>query len=120
MQIRVELWMTRLSWETGLPVFEDKNGIGSESADDDSLEMCAEMVVGHAVGSAVLWHRLEADMSEVLSRRQRILCLGSHISLRASVHLFEALGWEVEGETRLDVVCVAVSMPFLNTAERSG
>jgi hypothetical protein len=54
MQIRVELWMTRASWETGLPVFEDKNGNVTGNADDDSLGMCAEMVVGHAVDSAVL------------------------------------------------------------------
>jgi hypothetical protein len=51
-QIHVELWMTRASWEKGLPVFGDKNGTGS--ADDDSLEMCAETVVGHAVDSAIL------------------------------------------------------------------
>jgi hypothetical protein len=51
-QIRVELVMTRASWETGLPIFEDKNGNGN--ADDKSLEMCFEMVVGHAVDSAVL------------------------------------------------------------------
>jgi hypothetical protein len=37
-----------------VPVFEDKNGSGTGSADDDSLEMCAEMVVDHAVDSAVL------------------------------------------------------------------
>jgi hypothetical protein len=53
MQIRVELWMTRASWETGLPVFEDKNGNATETA-YHFLEMCTEMVVGHAVDSAVL------------------------------------------------------------------
>jgi hypothetical protein len=46
--------MTRASWETGLPVTEDKNGNANGSADDDSLGMCAETVVGHAVDSAVL------------------------------------------------------------------
>jgi hypothetical protein len=53
MQIRVELWMTRASWETGLPVSEDKNGSATVST-DDFLEMCAEMIVGHAVDLAVL------------------------------------------------------------------
>jgi hypothetical protein len=92
MQIRVELWMTRASWDTGLPVSEDKNGSATGSADDDSLGMCAEMIVGHAGDSAVLKHTLEADMAAVLSWRQRSLCLGSHICLGASVHLFEGTG----------------------------
>jgi hypothetical protein len=46
--------MTRASWETGLPVFEDKNENGTRSVDDDSLEMCTEMVVSNTVDSAVL------------------------------------------------------------------
>jgi hypothetical protein len=54
MQIRVELWMMRASWETGLPVFEDTDGNVTGSAGDDSLGMCAEMVVGRAVDSDVL------------------------------------------------------------------
>jgi hypothetical protein len=33
---------------------------------------------------------------------------------------FEVLDWEVGGETRLDVVGVAVSMPFVTTVEGSG
>jgi hypothetical protein len=49
---------------------------------------------------------------------QRSLCLGSHISLGANVHFLRVLDWELWGDTRLDV-CVAVSMPFLTTAERS-
>jgi hypothetical protein len=46
--------MTRSSWETDLPVFEDNNGIVTGSANDDSLWICAEMVVDHGVDSAVL------------------------------------------------------------------
>jgi hypothetical protein len=38
MQIRVELWMTRASWETALPVSEHWNGSAIGSA-DDFLEM---------------------------------------------------------------------------------
>jgi hypothetical protein len=53
MQIRVELWMTRESWETGLPVSENKNGSATGIA-DDFLEMCAELVACHALDSAVL------------------------------------------------------------------
>jgi hypothetical protein len=53
-----------------LLVFEGKNGNGS--AHDNSLEMCAEMVVGHAVESAILWHTLETDMAAVLSRSHRM------------------------------------------------
>jgi hypothetical protein len=37
-----------------LAVFEERNGNATRSEDDDFLEMCAEMVVGHAVDSAVL------------------------------------------------------------------
>jgi hypothetical protein len=53
MQIRVELWMTLKSWETGWLVLEDRNGNATGSA-DDYLEMFAEIFVGHVVDSAVL------------------------------------------------------------------
>jgi hypothetical protein len=53
-QIRVKLWMTRALWETDLSVFEDKNRKVTWSANDDSLGLCADMVVEHAVDSAVL------------------------------------------------------------------
>jgi hypothetical protein len=46
--------MTRASLGTGLPVLEDMNGIETGSANDDSLEVCDEMVVGQAVDSPVL------------------------------------------------------------------
>jgi hypothetical protein len=108
MQIYVDLRMTRASWGTDLPVFEDKNGNVTGSTNDDSLGIYAEMVVEHAFNSAVLQHTLEADMAAVLSRRHRSLCAGSHICLGASVNLLEVLDWELEGETRLHVVSVAV------------
>jgi hypothetical protein len=114
--------MTRASWETDYPVSEDKNGSVIGSA-DSFLEMCAETVVGHAVDSAVLQHTREVDMAQFCPGdrgRQRSLCLGSHVSLDASVHLFGGTGLGAEGETRLGVVCVTVSMTFLTTAERSG
>jgi hypothetical protein len=83
--------------------------------------MCAEMVVGHALDLAALEHTLEADVA--VSRRQRKtrepLSVQPHQFAQAFTFL-EVLDWEVEGETRLDVVCVAMSVPFLAAAERSG
>jgi hypothetical protein len=46
--------MTRASWETDVNVFEDKNANVTGIANDDSLGICAEMIVDHAVDSTVL------------------------------------------------------------------
>jgi hypothetical protein len=63
-------------------------------------------------------------VAAVLSRRQRKTeePLSGHphqFGLKRS-HFLEVLDWELEGEARLNVVCVALSMPYLSTAERSG
>jgi hypothetical protein len=63
-------------------------------------------------------------VAAVLSRRQRKteepLSGQPHQFGRKRSPFLEVLDWELEGETKLNVVCIAVSMPFLTTAERSG